>query len=77
MQDLKDVNLNMLTALKILLEERNVSTAAVKLNTSQPTMSRNLSQLREYFNDPLLVRSGKEYVLTEKAKDVHSTSSIR
>lgn len=70
MQDLKDVNLNMLTALKILLEERNVSTAAVKLNTSQPTMSRNLSQLREYFNDPLLVRSGKEYVLTEKAKDV-------
>lgn len=70
MQDLKDINLNMLTALKILLEECNVSTAAIKLNTSQPTMSRNLSQLREYFNDPLLVRSGKEYVLTEKAKSV-------
>ena len=70
MQDLKDVNLNMLTALKMLLDERNVSAAAVKLNTSQPTMSRNLSQLREYFNDPLLVRSGKEFVLTEKAKEV-------
>lgn len=70
MHNIKDINLNMLTALKVLLDERNVSAAAAKLNTSQPTMSRSLAQLREYFNDPLLVRSGKEYVLTEKARSV-------
>ena len=66
--DLSKLNLNLLISLKALLDERNVSNAATKLNLTQPTMSRNLASLREYFQDPLLVRSGKEYILTLPAK---------
>lgn len=66
--DLSKLNLNLLISLKALLDERNVSNAAAKLNLTQPTMSRNLASLREYFQDPLLVRSGKEYILSIPAK---------
>jgi DNA-binding transcriptional LysR family regulator len=66
--NLSNINLNLLLSLKVLLDERNVSSAAAKLNLTQPTMSRNLSHLREYFQDPLLVRSGKAYILTPPAQ---------
>ena len=68
--NLSKLNLNLLISLKALLDERNVSAAAEKLNFTQPTMSRNLSNLRTYFNDQILVRSGKEYILTSSAQEL-------
>lgn len=64
---LAQINLNLLLSLKALLDECNVSHAASRLNITQSTMSRNLAQLREYFDDPLLVRSGKQTILSVKA----------
>jgi DNA-binding transcriptional LysR family regulator len=64
---LTQINLNLLLSLKALLDECNVSHAATRLNITQSTMSRNLSQLRDYFDDPLLVRSGKQTILSVKA----------
>jgi DNA-binding transcriptional LysR family regulator len=67
---LAQMNLNLLLSLKALLDECNVSHAAVRLNITQPTMSRNLSQLRDYFQDPLIVRSGKKTILSAKAQEL-------
>lgn len=62
------LDLNLLVALKALLEERSVSKAAERLHTSQPAMSAALNKLREYFNDDLLIRTGREMVPTAQAE---------
>ena len=61
------VNLNLLRSLKVLLEERHVSHAADKLNLTQSAVSRQLSQLRRLFADPLLIREGNTLIPTPKA----------
>ena len=48
-------NLNLLTTLKVLLETRHVGRAAEQLCLSQPSISKQLAQLRRDFADPLLV----------------------
>ncbi|GAL32077.1 transcriptional regulator LysR family [Vibrio maritimus] len=60
-------NLNLLYTLQVLLAERHVSRAALRLNLTQSAVSRQLSQLREIYQDPLLVRDGSHYVLTPRA----------
>ena len=61
------INLNLLRSLKVLLEERHVSHAADKLNLTQSAVSRQLSQLRSLFADPLLIREGNQLIPTAKA----------
>ena len=61
------MDLNLLMPLRVLLEERNVSAAALRLNVSQPTASTFLAKLRRYFDDPLLVREGNIYRLSPLA----------
>src|SRR5690606_33502647 len=51
----------------ILMAERSVSRAALKLNQSQPAVSVALRNLRAIFNDPLLVREKSGMVPTERA----------
>ncbi|WP_203290700.1 LysR family transcriptional regulator [Maricaulis parjimensis] len=63
----KGLDLNLLQALDVLLEERHVSRAAERLNVSQPAMSGVLTRLRQYFNDPLLTQHGKRMVPTPHA----------
>jgi DNA-binding transcriptional LysR family regulator len=67
---LAGINLNLLLSLKALLTDRSVSIAADHLNITQPSMSRNLCQLREFFQDQLLVRSGKDYILTPRGQNL-------
>jgi DNA-binding transcriptional LysR family regulator len=66
----KGFNLNLLTALQALLEERNVSTAARRVFLSQSAMSGVLSQLRDQFGDPLLEMSGRRMILTPFAESL-------
>ncbi len=61
---LQSLDLNLLVHLRALLEERHVTAAAKRSFLSQPAMSRVLERLREMFNDPLLVRSGRTYERT-------------
>ncbi|MCF6776044.1 LysR family transcriptional regulator [Thiotrichales bacterium 19X7-9] len=65
--NIQNINLNLLKTLVVLLEERHVSKAALRLNITQAAVSRSLKQLREIFNDELLVRTKNEMLLTEKA----------
>jgi DNA-binding transcriptional LysR family regulator len=53
---LKRIDLNLLVALQVLLEESNVSRAADRLFITQPAMSKTLGRLRDVFNDPLFIR---------------------
>lgn len=62
------IDLNLLVALEALLEEKNVTHAGVRLNTSQSAMSGSLARLRRHFNDELLIRVGREYELTPLAE---------
>ena len=66
MDELRRIDLNLLLALHALLTEKHVTRAALRLHKSQPAVSHSLSQLREHFNDPLLVRKQGKLELTTK-----------
>ena len=62
--NLTRLDLNLVVALRALLEERNVTRAGERIGLSQPAMSAALSRLRRHFDDELLARSGNAYELT-------------
>jgi len=61
-------DLNLLHALRALLEDRNVTHAGTRIGMSQPAMSSSLARLRRHFKDELLVRVGRDYELTPLAQ---------
>lgn len=65
--NLASIDLNLLVALQALLDEQNVTRAAVRVGLSQPAMSRALGRLRDMFNDQLLVRTSKGMSPTPRA----------
>lgn len=62
--NLSRLDLNLVLALRALLEERNVTRAGERVGLSQPAMSAALSRLRRHFDDELLARTGNSYELT-------------
>jgi DNA-binding transcriptional LysR family regulator len=62
--NLANLDLNLVVALRALLEERNVTRAGRRVGLSQPAMSAALGRLRRHFGDDLLARSGAGYELT-------------
>ncbi|MDX3658941.1 LysR family transcriptional regulator [Streptomyces sp. ID05-26A] len=73
------IDLNLIEALDALLAENSVTKAAARLHTSAPAMSRALARLRRAFDDPLLVRAGRDLVPTPRALElrgeVHAIAS--
>jgi len=67
---LKGLDLNLLIALDVLLEERNVTRAARRLHLSQPAASAALGRLRNFFQDELLVLHGKRLMPTSFAENL-------
>jgi len=53
---IKDLDLNLLTLLKVVVETRNTSEAAKVLGISQTSVSRGMARLRETFGEQLFVR---------------------
>jgi DNA-binding transcriptional LysR family regulator len=64
------IDLNLLLVLQALLEECNVTRAAIRVGVPQPTVSNALARLRRHYHDELLVRSGNGYVLTPLARSL-------
>lgn len=62
-----DFDLSLLPVLDALLREGTVSAAADRLGMAQPAVSKHLRRLRDYFGDPLFVRSGQRMLPTPKA----------
>ena len=73
--NIKSFDLNLLRSLDALLSERSVTRAADRVCVSQPAMSGALQRLREYFEDQLLIRVGREMELTPLAKSM--VTSVR
>ena len=68
MTDNRNLDLNLLRALSVLLEECNVSRTAERLHVTQPTVSGMLSRLRIIFGDPLFVRTQRGLLPTPRAE---------
>ncbi len=64
------MDLNLLVALQVLLEERNVTRAAERLSVSQPALSKTLQKLRESFDDELFTRTAHGLIPTPRAEQL-------
>lgn len=62
------IDLNLLLALKALIDEESVSRAAHSLDLSPSAMSRTLARVQDAIGDKVLVRAGKGMVATETAR---------
>lgn len=67
---MENMDLNLLTALDVLLDAASVTGAARRLGRSPSAMSRTLTRLRSVTGDPLLVRAGRHLVPTPYARDI-------
>ena len=54
-----------------IYKTKNVSTAALHLGLSQPTVSNILNKIRSHYKDPLFIRIGNEMQPTELAKQLY------
>jgi len=64
------LDMNLLAALDVLLQEGSVGGAADRLHLSQPAMSRTLARIRAATGDDILVRSGRAMIPTPYAVSV-------
>jgi LysR family transcriptional activator of mexEF-oprN operon len=67
------LDLTMVHTLRALFDTGQVSKAADRLGVSQPSVSQNLKRLRDYFEDPLFVRSGNRLYPTPRAMALEAT----
>jgi len=61
------IDLHLVRVLHVLITERSVSRAAMRLQSTQPAVSAQLKRLRELTGDPLLVRAGNSMTPTAAA----------
>lgn len=64
------LDLNLLVALDVLLEEQNITRAAERLHMTQSATSGVLGRLRKYFEDELLVQVGRSMQPTAYALEL-------
>lgn len=80
--DTRRLDLNLLATLEVLIEEKNVTKAAQRLNLSQPAVSAQLSRLRDLFDDQLLIPARHGMTPTAKALELipalrHALDQVR
>jgi DNA-binding transcriptional LysR family regulator len=69
-KSLAKIDLNLLKALHVLLEERSVTRAANRLFVTQSAMSKSLLRLRALLGDPLFVSSRQGLLPTTRAAEL-------
>ena len=67
MADLRKLDVNLLIVIHAILEEKNLTRAGERIDMTQPAVSGALARIRQHYNDPLLVRAGKQFELTPRA----------
>ncbi|MGE6384948.1 LysR family transcriptional regulator [Pseudomonas sp. NPDC078416] len=72
---LRQLDLNLLLTLDVLLAEQNVTRAARVLNLAQPTVSLQLGRLRDMLGDPLLLPGPRGMLPTERARELRKPLS--
>lgn len=74
--DFNGVDLNLLAAFDALMQERNVTRAAARMQVSQPAMSAALGRLRTLFGDRLFQRSAAGLLPTPRANELARPISL-
>jgi len=74
-RQLARIDLNLLVALQVLIEECNVSKAADRLYITQSAMSKTLGRLRDLFDDPLFTRGSHGMIPTPRALELQKELS--
>lgn len=72
MVNLRSVDLNLLPVFEAVYEEKNLTSAALRLAMSQPAVSNAVARLRAVFKDDLFVRQGRGVSLTPTADAVYA-----
>ena len=54
---ISSLDLNLLLCLQLLLQERSVTKAAKRMNVTPSAVSKSLAKLRDWFDDPLFVKT--------------------
>jgi len=70
MTDLRRVDINLLVVLDAILIEKNLTRAGERIDMTQPAVSGALARLRQQFDDPILVRSGRGFEITERGEQL-------
>lgn len=70
MNNIRQLDLNLLVTLDVLLTELNVTRAAHRLNLSQPSVSLQLARLRQALEDPLLLPGPRGMRPTARANEL-------
>ena len=68
--NLRQIDLNLLVALDVLITEASVTKAAERLNMSQSAMSYSLKRLRIILDDDILIRTSREMEVTPYAQQI-------
>ena len=68
--NLRNIDLNLLVILDAVLAEKSVTRAAKRLGMSASGVSHALDRLRRTFNDPLIERTPRGMVPTQRAQDL-------
>ncbi|MBN2791421.1 MAG: LysR family transcriptional regulator [Desulfuromonadales bacterium] len=68
--NLQNLDLNLLKALRVLVEELHVGRAAERMQVSQSAMSHTLARLRRFFDDPLFVRTARGLAPTPRTEAI-------
>ena len=67
---LKQLDLNLILVLHHIIQEKHISRAALELGMTQSAVSHALNRIRNYFDDPVLIRNGRQMVLSPFAERV-------
>jgi len=70
MTDLRRIDVNLILVLDAILAEMNLTRAGEAVGMSQPAVSGALARLRQQFDDPLLIRKGRQFELTPLAENL-------
>ncbi|EOV0103352.1 LysR family transcriptional regulator [Vibrio vulnificus] len=68
---MKNTDLNLIPIFVAIFEEQNLSKAAVRLDISQPAVSKALARLRDIYDEPLFHRSSSGVEPTSFAVDIY------
>ena len=69
--NLQRLDLNLLRVFDALMQEQNLSRAAVRLSLSQPAVSNALARLRRHLDEPLFIRTARGMQPTSRAQSLH------
>ncbi|MGL4722910.1 MAG: LysR family transcriptional regulator [Scandinavium sp.] len=71
-ENLSHFDLNLIIIFELIYRHRSIAKAAVSLGVSSPAVSQSLKKIREYFHDPLFIKSKNTLMPTILSEHIHA-----